>query len=424
MTDVEVAAVEAELEVRDASREIVKAVSARHSIARKYVLWLRRRNPQASPAEIVHILERHYGASITSAGALISAGVIAADIGIALVPVAGAAAAGVKSAGQQAAKQTGKQAVKAAAKGLALSAASGGAKKAATFIPAGDKQLQFEITAVFGLALADIHGMNLDKDQSFALVYGLTNERVSQKQISEMAKDVAEVSSEGVVVVGQKLAAGRGDWTHWANTLSDALPAGAAKSLVLTIETGHLDTMRKNLSGKQQSAVDYGVAAVAGGVARFVFGRDVIASSRTAFAAPPDEFPEHLQLAVKSDEGDDDGNPFAALMDAAKDTGARIADTASAVGTGVASAADVSTRVFRSVDLDGDGIPDEARAFTAVKGVGGAVAGAAGAVGGSVAGAAGAVGGTVAGLFKRKKRDELESKEPEPTGNVDEPTLD
>ena len=94
------------------------------------------------------------------------------------------------------------------------------------------------------------------------------------------------------------------------------------------------------------------------------------------------------------------------MEDAAKTTGTWIAGTAStvgggvatsavAVGTGVASAADTVTRVFRSVDIDGDGVPDEPQAITAAKGIGGAIAG-----------TAGSVGGSVAGLFSRKKRAE------------------
>jgi hypothetical protein len=62
------------------------------------------------------------------------------------------------------------------------------------------------------------------------------------------------------------------------------------------------------------------------------------------------------------------------------------------VGEGAASAAGALSRPFRSVDLDGDGIPDEAQALTAVKGAASAVAG-----------AADAVGGKVAGLFKRNR---------------------
>lgn len=45
------------------------------------------------------------------------------------------------------------------------------------------------------------------------------------------------------------------------------------------------------------------------------------------------------------------------------------------------TAAGAVTRPFRSVDLDGDGIPDAPQALTAVKGMSGAITGAAGAVG-------------------------------------------
>lgn len=156
---------------------------------------------------MIQMLERHYGTSITTAGAVIAAGVIAADIGIAMIPGVGAAAAGVKSAGQQAAKKTGKeaaklaakQAAKAAAKNVALGAAKGGAFRAAALLPAGDEQLQFELTAIFGLAIADIHGMELDQDQAHALVYGLSNERVSPKQIATMATDLSKASSASVI---------------------------------------------------------------------------------------------------------------------------------------------------------------------------------------------------------------------------------
>jgi hypothetical protein len=417
MTDVETNTLEAELVDEEAGREIAKAVSARHSIARKYVMRLRRRRPDATPAELIRVLERHYAASISTAGALISAGAIAADVGIAMIPGVGAAAAGAKSMSQQAAKKATKEAVKVAAKqtakmaakNVALSTAKTGAQRVAALLPAGDEQLQFEITAVFGLAIADIHGMDLDQDQAHALVYGLTNDRVSQKQIAAMATDLANVSSGGAVGVGQKVAAGRTDWSHWATTLADTLPAGSAQSLVRTIQTGQLDAVRTNLTGKQQAAVDYGVGAVAGGVTRFRFGAEVIDAARAAFGTAPDEFPEHLAVAAKTKlDGDDDetepNRALAALEDAAKVTGHWVSDTAStvgggvatgavAVGTGVATAAGTVTRVFRSVDIDGDGIPDEPQALTAVKGVGGAIAG-----------AADSVGGSVGRLFKQKKR--------------------
>lgn len=413
MPDIENITLEAELDGEDATRDIAKAVSARHTIARKYVMRLRRRHPEATPAEVIQMLERHYATSITTAGALISAGAIAADIGIAMIPGVGAAAAGVKIAGQQAAKKTvqtaAKSAVKQAAKNMAMNTAKNGAQRAAALLPAGDEQLQFEITAVFALAIADIHGMDLDKDQALALVYGLSNERVSQKQIATMATDLSSASAGGAIVSSNTATAGRADWSHWANTLADSLPGGAAQSLVRTIETGELDTVRQNLSGKQQATIEYGVGAITGGVTRFVFGREVVNAARAAFAEAPEVFPEHLDIPAGPESGDSDADQnraLAAMEDAAKLTGNWIADTATtvgggvatgaaAVGSGVATAAGSVSRVFRSVDIDGDGIPDEPQALTAVKGVGGAIAG-----------TAGNIGGNVAGLFKRKKRGE------------------
>lgn len=51
--DVQHLTLEAELVDEDAEREIAKVVSGRQSIARKYVRWVRRRNPTATPAEII-----------------------------------------------------------------------------------------------------------------------------------------------------------------------------------------------------------------------------------------------------------------------------------------------------------------------------------------------------------------------------------
>ena len=61
---------------------------------------------------------------------------------------------------------------------------------------------------------------------------------------------------------------------------------------------------------------------------------------------------------------------IAVLEDAARATGHWIAEAANAAGAGVVTATDAVTRPFRSVDLDGDGIPDSPQALTAAKGIG------------------------------------------------------
>lgn len=392
---------EAELVDKDAEREIDKAVRGRRAIARKYVKWVRRRNPDATPAEIISMLERHYVTAISVAGAAITVGNIAGEMGIAMIPVVGPAATGTKAvakeagkkATKEAAKAAAKETAKAAAKSAALGAAKSGAQRAVARLPAGDGQLQFQITALFALAVADIHGMDLDQEQAHALIYALSNGRVSQKQIATMASDLAQSSNPEIVSASQTIAGGRKDLGHWADILADSLPGGAAQSLLRGVQTGVLEDIRGRLDGRQQAAVEYGVGALVDGITRFVFGREVVDAAQSAFSDAPDAFPAYLDVPANPEKADKDPNrALEALEDAAKAVGAGVNTGAVAVGTGVAGAADVVTRPFRSVDLDGDRLRDEPQALTAVKGVGGAIAG-----------AAGTVGDGVSGLFKPKK---------------------
>jgi hypothetical protein len=204
----------------------------------RHVKWVRRRNPDAPPAEIISMLEHHYVTAISVAGAAVTAGSIAGEIGIAMIPLVGPAAVGTKAvakeagkkATKEAARTAAKEATKAAAKSAALGAARSSAQRAAALIPAaGDKQLQFEITALFALAVADIHGKDLDQEQAHALVYGLSNGRVSQQQIAAMASDLAQSSNPETAGARQTTGGGRKDLGHWADTLADSLP-GAEKA--------------------------------------------------------------------------------------------------------------------------------------------------------------------------------------------------
>ena len=82
VSDVEV------LDAADAADEVERAVAGRRGIARRYVLRIRRRNPEATPAQVVAVLERHYLAAISTAGAVVTVGSLAAEIGISYKTVA------------------------------------------------------------------------------------------------------------------------------------------------------------------------------------------------------------------------------------------------------------------------------------------------------------------------------------------------
>lgn len=293
-----------------ADREIERALRGRRGIARTYVRWVRRRNPASTPTEIVAMLERHYVTAIKAAGAAIIVGGIAAEVGIAMIPVVGPGVTGGKAIAKEVAKN-------AVAAGIKV-----GSEKATSILPAGDEQLQFEITAVFALALAEIHGLELDHNQARALVNGFSNERVSEERLANLVREL----------------------------------------------------------GNPQDSTSSGAA-------RFEFGRAVVDRSRLAFVTTPDSFPAQLSVDPNATLGGEEGESnqaLQALEDAARTVSATVAGRAVAIGTGAATAAGVVRRSFHSVDIDGDGIPDEPQAVTAAKGVGGAVAGTAGLVGGLV----------------------------------------
>jgi hypothetical protein len=318
------------------------------------------------------MLERHYLTAISVAGAAITVGIVAAEVGVSLIPGAGGVASRAKGGGKVAAKAAAKLTVKAAGRRAALGAAQVGAQKAAELLPAGDEQLQFEITALFALALADIHGLELDQQQAQALVFGLSNAQMEQRQIAAMATQLAETSKASTAGRAPLDPHGRKDWSNWANTLATSLPGGAAQSLVRGVQTGVLDDVRAGLGDKQQAAVDYGASALVNGATKFVFGRRVIEASKTAFAQAPETFPAYLDVPPK-DEKVDDGHPnraLEALEDAANAVSTRVSAGATAVGTGVTTAASAVSRPFRRIDRNGDGIPDEAQALTAAKSAG------------------------------------------------------
>jgi hypothetical protein len=154
-----------------------------------------------------------------------------------------------------------------------------------------------------------------------SLVYGLCNGRVSQKQIAMMASDLARSANPEIVSASLPAAGGRKDLEHWANTLADSLPGGAAQSLVRGVQTGVLEDIRGGLDGRQLAVVEYGVGALVGGITRFVFGREVV-DAQSAFPDAPGTFPAYLDNPAKPEKADNEPNrALEALEDAAKAVG-------------------------------------------------------------------------------------------------------
>ena len=176
--------------------------------------------------------------------------------------------------------------------------------------------------------------------------------------------------------------------------LTQQLPDSALAPVATVMAREALKASGKIGSKTLGKAVPFGIGAVIGGVGSFTFGRDVVKAARIAFPVPPERFPEALVDFAKPEPGTVPPSRAVVAMQAA-------ASSAQDFGEAVwGKAKDVASN-FRSVGVDEDGEPNEARALTAAKRGGSAIKGAA--VGGASA---------VAGRFKRKGSGDDAADEP------------
>lgn len=176
---------------------LTKAISAQLPLARQYVDRLREKNPTASPAQLVTMLEKHYLRLVTGAGAVVG--------GAAIVPGFGTAAS------------------------LAMSA--------------GDVVGFLEATAFFSLALAEVHGIaadDFDKRRAvvLALVLGESGERAVTSLTDSSDPQWARRVLEGLPAIAIQLnrTLGRKMLTRYgarqgALTAGRALPIGIGAAI-------------------------------------------------------------------------------------------------------------------------------------------------------------------------------------------------
>lgn len=217
----------------------------------------------------------------------------------------------------------------------------------------------------------------------------------------------------------------------WGEVLTQQLPDSALAPLTIVIGREALKVGGKLGASTVGKAIPFGVGAVIGGVGSFTFGRDVVKAAKLAFPASPDSFPAWLTDVAKAQKEPAEPSratlAFEAAAGSAKDFGenvwgkfsgaadafrpidldgdgipdeARALTAVKRAGTAVKGTASKTAEKFRSVDLDGDGTPDEAQALTAVKDAGAAAAA-----------AAKNVTGKMGGFLKSRKKPEDDSKQ-------------
>ena len=336
----------------DFKSKIYQAISVQRPVVLEYLKSLRRGKPNATAAEILKELDKRYVATVT----ITSTGVGAS----AAIPVVGIPLA----------------------LGLGVT----------------DLLFFYETSALYVLAATELHGIEVsDAERARPLVFGMLLGQKSQSQVAKLVRQAAgaggvdQARALATGMVGRRLPAG------WGEVLTQQLPDSALAPLETVIARRALMASAKFGAGTLGKAIPFGFGAVVGGVGSFTFGRDVVKAARLAFPMPPTDFPEALLDFQKPEpEIVEPSRAVKALQSAA--------DNVSDFGEAVWDKATDVVDVFRSVDIDGDGVPDEARALTAARRARSAITGA----------AVGSV-GAVASLFKRKGDDNAAEKpEPDP----------
>jgi hypothetical protein len=206
-------------------KALVKAIAVQQPPVAGYVARLRQARPHATPAEIIVVLERKYLAAVTGTGATVG--------GVAAAPGVGTVAA------------------------LALSG--------------GETAVFLETTALFAMAVAEVHGIRVDE--------------VERRRTLLLAIVLGE---NGAILV-EKMVGRTGQ--HWGDLLPEAIPMSSITAINTTLGRWFLRKYaRKQGMLALGRIAPLGIGVVIGAAGNRAFGRVVVNTSRRVFGPAPARF--------------------------------------------------------------------------------------------------------------------------------------
>lgn len=223
-------------------RALDRVLAVQRKAVLTHVHGIRRRHPDATPAELVRILERHYLTAVTSGGAAVGA--------TAMVPAVGT---GVT---------------------LALSGA-----ETVGFL---------EATALFAQSVTEVHGITLDDPtRARALVMTLMLGPAGTDLLRQFGAQVAGTGPARTDYWGEMITASLPQLMM--GPVADELKRRFVKKFAVSHGT--------SLIGK---AIPFGIGAAIGGVGNNLAGRQVVRAARTAFGPPPLRLRPELEAAPRA----------------------------------------------------------------------------------------------------------------------------
>ncbi|WP_210479212.1 hypothetical protein [Naasia sp. SYSU D00948] len=220
-------------EENEVPQVVVKTFDGLMAVHRPLVLAnirrIRRRHPNATPEQLIRVLERDYLNAVTAGGAAVGAS--------AAVPGVGTGAS------------------------LVLSGA-----ETAAFL---------EASALFAQSVAEIHGIAVvEPERSRALVMAL--------MLGASGKDLVRQFAGQVGRGGQPLNA------YWGELITNSLPKAVVGQLTDRIKKSFMKRFVVRQGGSVLGRlVPFGIGAVVGGTGNRLLGRKVVQSAREAFPPPP-----------------------------------------------------------------------------------------------------------------------------------------
>ncbi|MFK4728181.1 hypothetical protein ROT00_00680 [Agromyces mediolanus] len=218
-------------------RTIDRVLAIHRPVVLAHLRGIRRRAPQATPEQLVRILERRYLAAVTTGGAAVGATAVIPGIstGVTL------ALSGVETAG---------------------------------FL---------EATALFAQSVAEVHGIPVENpERARALVMTLMLGTEGSDLIRQFA---AQASGTGAARSA-----------YWGELITNTLPKAVMGTVVDRLRATFVKQFAvRGGAGFIGKALPFGIGAAVGGVGNHVLGRRVLAQSRLAFGAAPAFVPSELE---------------------------------------------------------------------------------------------------------------------------------
>ena len=224
---------------------VVKGFDRIMSIHRPAVLAhirsIRHRHPEATPVELVRILERRYLTAVTTGGAAVGATAVIPGIGTGVT----LALSGVETAG---------------------------------FL---------EATALFAQSVSEVHGIAIDEpDRARALVMTMMLGHEGTDLVRQLAQQFTGNS------------AARG--AYWGELVTNSIPRAVLGPVTDRLRSAFIRQFAArggaSLVGK---ALPFGIGAVIGGAGNHILGKRVLQTSRLAFGPAPAEFRPELDPRLR-----------------------------------------------------------------------------------------------------------------------------